>query len=222
MQMPQAIRQQACEGLLHFAPKKALARELGISKGSVRDSAIYIEHGFFDWIDKPWRARRPELMQKAVDFRFENRPPRFTELLLISRPEHAFDAALHRAVDIADPSALSVEELAKSTHGSLARGEVNFRPIGESLVVLALTFQTKRVPFLHRIQAEFLEDRPGIFLKTRGRTVQLRQLEKICQIPMTELVREGREIGIGGQSDYVFLRRKATSHALALIKAGMI
>ena len=72
MQMPQAIRQQACEGLLHFAPKKALARELGISKGSVRDSAIYIEHGFFDWIDKPWRARRPELMQKAVDFRFEN------------------------------------------------------------------------------------------------------------------------------------------------------
>ena len=72
MQMPQAIRQQACEGLLHFVPKKALARELGISRGSVRDWAIYIEHGFFDWIDKPWRTRRPELMQKAVDFWFEN------------------------------------------------------------------------------------------------------------------------------------------------------
>ena len=67
MQIPQAIRQQACEGLLHFVPKKALARELGISRGSVRDWAIYIEHGFFDWIDKPWRTRRPELMQKAVE-----------------------------------------------------------------------------------------------------------------------------------------------------------
>ena len=53
MQIPQAIRQQACEGLLHFVPKKALVRELGISRGSVRDWAIYIEHGFFDWIDKP-------------------------------------------------------------------------------------------------------------------------------------------------------------------------
>ena len=74
MQIPQAIRQQACEGLLHFVPKKALARELGISRGSVRDWAIYIEHGFFDWIDKTWRTRRPELMQKAVDFWFENYP----------------------------------------------------------------------------------------------------------------------------------------------------
>ena len=53
---------------------RALARELGISRGSVRDWAIYIEHGFFDWIDKPWRTRRPELMQKAVDFWFENYP----------------------------------------------------------------------------------------------------------------------------------------------------
>lgn len=80
MQIPQAIRQQACEGLLHFVPKKALARELGISKGSVRDWAIYIEHGFFDWIDKPWRTRRPELMQKAVDFWFEHYPIGYSDV----------------------------------------------------------------------------------------------------------------------------------------------
>ena len=39
---------------MHFTPKKALARELGVSVGSIRDWAIYIQHGFFDWIDNPW------------------------------------------------------------------------------------------------------------------------------------------------------------------------
>lgn len=47
MSIPQAIKQQALEGLLHLEPKKRLARELGVSKGSIRDWLICIEHGCF-------------------------------------------------------------------------------------------------------------------------------------------------------------------------------
>ena len=54
MHITQEMRQQACEGLLHFVPKKTLARELGVSVGSIRDWAIYIQHGFFDWVENPW------------------------------------------------------------------------------------------------------------------------------------------------------------------------
>lgn len=64
MHVTQEMRQQACEGLLHFTPKKALARELGVSVGSIRAWAIYIQHGFFDWVD----TRRPELLQSAVNY----------------------------------------------------------------------------------------------------------------------------------------------------------
>ena len=66
------MRQQACEGLLHFTPKKALARELGVSVGSIRDWAIYIQHGFFDWVDNRGSTRRLELLQSAVNYRFEH------------------------------------------------------------------------------------------------------------------------------------------------------
>ena len=38
MPIPQEVNQQACEELLHFQPKKRLARELGISVGAVQDS----------------------------------------------------------------------------------------------------------------------------------------------------------------------------------------
>ena len=41
MHITQEMRQQACEGLLHFTPKKALARELGVSVGLIRDWVIY-------------------------------------------------------------------------------------------------------------------------------------------------------------------------------------
>ena len=65
MHIPQHIRQQACEGLLHFVPKKTLARQLGVSQGSIRDWEIYVRCGFFDWIDKPWITRRKELLSSA-------------------------------------------------------------------------------------------------------------------------------------------------------------
>lgn len=38
MPIPQEVKQQACEELLHFQPNKRLARELGISVGAVQDS----------------------------------------------------------------------------------------------------------------------------------------------------------------------------------------
>ena len=80
MHITQEMRQQACEGLLHFTPKKALARELGVSVGSIRDWAIYIQHGFFDWVDNPWVTRRPELLQSAVDYWFEHYPIGYSDV----------------------------------------------------------------------------------------------------------------------------------------------
>ena len=65
---------------MHFTPKKALARELGVSVGSIRDWAIYIQHGFFDWVDNPWVTRRPELLQSAVDYWFEHYPIGYTDV----------------------------------------------------------------------------------------------------------------------------------------------
>lgn len=53
MPIPVSIRLAACEGLFHFVPKKTLAKTLGVSSGSIRDWAIYIEHEYFDWIDHP-------------------------------------------------------------------------------------------------------------------------------------------------------------------------
>ena len=80
MHIPQHIRQQACEGLLHFVPKKTLARQLGVSQGSIRDWEIYVRCGFFDWIDKPWITRRKELLSSAVDYWFENYPIGYTDV----------------------------------------------------------------------------------------------------------------------------------------------
>lgn len=80
MHIPQHIRQQACEGLLHFVPQKTLARQLGVSQGSIRDWEIYVRCGFFDWIDKPWITRRKELLSSAVDYWFENYPIGYTDV----------------------------------------------------------------------------------------------------------------------------------------------
>ena len=80
MHITQEMRQQACEGLLHFTPKKTLARELGVSVCSIRAWAIYIQHGFFDWVDNPWVTRRPELLQSAVDYWFEHYPIGYSDV----------------------------------------------------------------------------------------------------------------------------------------------
>ncbi|OLA94509.1 MAG: hypothetical protein BHW60_01795 [Sutterella sp. 54_7] len=63
-----------------FRPEEDSARELGVSVGSIRDRAIYIQHGFFDWVDNPWVTRRPELLQSAVDYWFEHYPIGYTDV----------------------------------------------------------------------------------------------------------------------------------------------
>ena len=68
MKISRKIRQRASEGLLHFVQKKRLARELGISLGSIRDWAIYVQYEFFDWVENPWATRRLEPLQSAVEY----------------------------------------------------------------------------------------------------------------------------------------------------------
>lgn len=80
MHIPQEIKQQACEGLLHFVPKKRLSRELGVSTGAVRDWSIFIEHGFFDWLRLPYVGQRKELLHKAVNHWFDQYPIGYTDV----------------------------------------------------------------------------------------------------------------------------------------------
>lgn len=79
MPIPVSTRLAACEGLFHFVPKKTLAKTLGVSSGSIRDWAIYIEHGYFDWIDHPWQ-RREAMLHKAIDYWFDNYPIGYTDV----------------------------------------------------------------------------------------------------------------------------------------------
>ena len=65
---------------MHFVPKKTLARQLGVSQGSIPDWEIYVRCGFFDWIDKPRITRRKELLSSAVDYWFENYPIGYTDV----------------------------------------------------------------------------------------------------------------------------------------------
>lgn len=42
MKISVSIKEQACERLLHFHPKKTIARELGISASVVRDWSFFV------------------------------------------------------------------------------------------------------------------------------------------------------------------------------------
>lgn len=72
MSIPTSIKQQACEGLLHYYPKKTLARELKVSAGSIRDWSILIENNNFDWITARYMPKDPKRLEKAVDFWLSN------------------------------------------------------------------------------------------------------------------------------------------------------
>ncbi len=43
MKISVSIKEQACERLLHFHPKKTIARELGISASVVRDWSFFCQ-----------------------------------------------------------------------------------------------------------------------------------------------------------------------------------
>lgn len=99
MPITKEIKQRACEGLLHMSPKKRLARELGVSIGSIRDWSIYIKHGFFDWIDQPYVERRKELLGRAIDYWMEQYPIGYTDVAVMFgvRPATLYNA-IHRKV----------------------------------------------------------------------------------------------------------------------------
>ncbi len=78
--IPQEIRQQACEGLLHFYPKKTLARELGVSVGAIQAWAIFTNNGFFDWVSNRVVSQRKELLHQAVDYWFAQYPIGYTDV----------------------------------------------------------------------------------------------------------------------------------------------
>lgn len=60
--IPQEIKQQGCEELLHLGPKKRLCRELGISQGAIHARSIFVEQGFFDWVKEPAVKQRNETL----------------------------------------------------------------------------------------------------------------------------------------------------------------
>lgn len=62
MRIPQIVKQRACEGLLQMCPKKQLARELGISKGSLRDWEILIANDNFEWITSHFQRQDKVLL----------------------------------------------------------------------------------------------------------------------------------------------------------------
>ena len=80
MTIPVSIKQQACEGLLHFCPKKVLARELGVSNGAIRDWSIFIENGNFAWIHTDIRPQNKPLLHKAVHYWLDNYPIGYSDV----------------------------------------------------------------------------------------------------------------------------------------------
>lgn len=94
MKIPQEIKQQACEALFHFYPKKRLAQELGVSKGSIRDWSILIANNNYDWLHHPGRQNREPLRQ-AVEYWFDAYPIGYSD---VARAFGVRPATLHRSI----------------------------------------------------------------------------------------------------------------------------
>lgn len=41
---------------------------------------IYVQHGFFDWVDNPWATRRSELLKSAVAYWFDQYPIGYSDV----------------------------------------------------------------------------------------------------------------------------------------------
>ena len=121
MQIPKHIREKACEGLLHFLPKKRLARELGVSEGSIRDWFIYVDNGFFGWVDKPWLNRRTAQLNDAVDYWFEHYPIGCSDVAKSFgvRPATLFNAICRSIAKLPEMHGLTKMECPFSLNGTL-------------------------------------------------------------------------------------------------------
>lgn len=62
------IKQEACERLFHFQPRKKIARDLGVSAGSIRDWSIFIENNDFEWITSVSVDRKAKLKAAVGDW----------------------------------------------------------------------------------------------------------------------------------------------------------
>ena len=105
MKISQEIKELACEGLLHFHPKKTLARDLRISAGSVRDWAIFLRHNDFEWIYSQ-KKRRPDVLKLAIDYWFDQYPIGYSDVAYKFglRPANFYTSLLRRIAKLPEIS----------------------------------------------------------------------------------------------------------------------
>lgn len=103
MHIPSHIKQKACEGLLHFLPKKVLAKELGVSVGSIRDWSIYVDNNNFEWIDQRILPQNKPLLHKAIAYWFDHYPIGYTDVArqFGIRPATLFNSIRHQVNSLA-------------------------------------------------------------------------------------------------------------------------
>lgn len=149
MTIPESTRLAACESLLHQIPKKQIARELGISEGSVRDWSILIQHGNFDWIDHPWKRNR-ELLEKAVNYWFEHYPIGYSDVarLFGVRPALVFSQIKNKLATLPEmlrPQKIHFWESLPSP--SLGRPRMAFEKLSDIPINRPLTKQERKELF---------------------------------------------------------------------------
>lgn len=75
-----SVKQAACERLLHFHPKKTIARELSVSHGVVRDWSIFVAQGDFDWISERSVLTRKHKHHQAILYWIEQYPIGYSDV----------------------------------------------------------------------------------------------------------------------------------------------
>lgn len=75
-----SVKQIACERLFHFHSKRAIAKELSISRGVVRDWSIFIAQGDFDWISDRSVLTRTHKHHQAMLYWIEHYPIGYSDV----------------------------------------------------------------------------------------------------------------------------------------------
>lgn len=80
MAISTSIKQVACERLFHFHAPSTIARELGISRGAVRDWRIFVDKDDFDWVTNSYVQSRKSQLVDAVSDWITHYPIGFTDV----------------------------------------------------------------------------------------------------------------------------------------------
>lgn len=75
-----SIKKRACERLLHFHPKRAIAKELGVSPSVVRDWSFFLNRGDFAWISERLVTSRKSLHYQAMQYWIEHYPIGYSDV----------------------------------------------------------------------------------------------------------------------------------------------